>query len=134
MSEANDSTKRRAPTPMMNEETVPFWDATADGKLLLKRCNDCTEFHWYPRSKCPFCHSGNTSWVESAGTGVVYSFSVMRRAQPPYAFVYVTLDEGVTVISNLVDCDFDAIAIGQRVKVKFEDTGEGCAVPYFTTA
>jgi uncharacterized protein len=134
MSEANDTVKRRVPNPPMTEETVPFWDATAEGKLLLKRCTDCSEFHWYPRTKCPFCHSLNTNWVESAGTGVIYSYSVMRRAQPNYALVYVTLDEGVTMMSNLVDCDFDALAIGQRVKVKFEDAGSGCAVPYFTPA
>jgi uncharacterized protein len=133
MSETN-TPKRHVPTPPMTEETVHFWDATAEGKLLLKRCRDCREFHWYPRSKCPFCHSMNTDWVESAGTGSIYSYSVMRRAQPNYALVYVTLDEGVTVISNMVDCDFDALAIGQRVKVKFEDTGNGCAVPYFTPA
>lgn len=129
-----DTATRQVPTPAMNEETVAFWDATAKGQLLLKQCRDCGEFHWYPRSKCPFCHSLNTTWVESAGTGVIYSYSVMRRAKPNYALVYVTLDEGVTLMSNMVDCDFDALAIGQRVKVKFEDTGNDCAVPYFTPA
>ena len=123
---------RKVPVPAINVESKPFWDATAQGRLLVKRCRACRQVHWYPRSKCPFCHSLDTAWEDSPGTGVIYSFSVMRRVDPPYAFAYVTLDEGVTLITNIVDCDLDALAIGQRVKVVFRDTGEGCAIPYFT--
>ena len=122
----------KVPVPAINVESKPFWDATAEGRLLVKRCRACREFHWYPRSKCPFCHSLDTEWVDSPGTGTIYSYSVMRRVDPPYAFAYVTLDEGVTLITNIVDCDLNALAIGQRVKVVFRDTGEGCAIPYFT--
>jgi uncharacterized protein len=134
MEMTGSSSGRAVPNPTVNEETAPFWDATAQGKLLLKRCTDCDRFHWYPRSKCPFCHSLSTEWVESAGEGTIHSYSVMRRVQPNYALVYVTLDEGVTVMSNMVDCDFDRLAIGQRVQVKFEDAGTGSAVPYFVPA
>ena len=130
MSDSN----RSVPVPAINEETQAFWEATAEGKLLLKHCNDCQEYHWYPRSKCPFCHSLNTRWTESAGTGVIYSYSVMRRVDPMYTLAYVTLTEGVTVMTNLIECDFDALEIGQKVRVVFRDTGEGSAVPYFTLA
>jgi len=130
MSEAK--AQRKTPVPAINVESKPFWDATAERRLVVKRCGACGQVHWYPRSKCPFCHSLDTAWVDSPGTGSIYSFSVMRRVDPPYAFAYVTLDEGVTLITNIVDCDLDSLAIGQRVKVVFRDTGEGCAIPYFT--
>ena len=53
----------------------------------------------------------------------------MRRLAEPYAVAYVTLDEGVTVLTNLVDCDFDRLAIGAPVRAVFKD-----GIPMFTPA
>jgi uncharacterized OB-fold protein len=125
-------TTRRIPAPGQNLESKPFWDAAKQGKFLIKRCNACGEPHWYPRTICPFCHSSDTSWQESKGEGTIYTFSVMRRNTPvPYAIGYVTLDEGPSLLTNFIDCDFDALKIGQRVKLKWSQTGEG-QPPVFT--
>ena len=63
---------------------------------------------------------------------MIYTFSVMRRNTPvPYAIGYVTLDEGVSLLTNFIDCDFDQLKIGQRVKLKWSQTGEGNP-PVFT--
>ena len=83
---------------------------------------------------CPFCFSDETEWREAAGTGTIYSFSVMRRAEMPYAIAYVTLAEGPTMMSNIVDCDLDAIRIGQRVRLVFKPAENGQPVPMFTLA
>tara|TARA_B110000503_G_scaffold140694_1_gene232234 strand:- start:1579 stop:1971 length:393 start_codon:yes stop_codon:yes gene_type:complete len=124
----------RIPVPAINEESRPFWDATAEGKLLLKRCDDCGEFHYYPRTICPFCMSEKTRWVESSGKGTVYSYSISRRTPVQYCLAYVTLEEGVTMMTNIVNTEFDSINIGMNVHVTFADTGEGCALPYFTSS
>ena len=125
-------TTRRIPAPSQNLESKPFWDAAKEGRFLIKRCNACGEPHWYPRSMCPFCHSTDTSWQESKGEGAIYTFSVMRRNTPvPYGIGYVTLDEGVSLLTNFVDCDLDSLKIGQRVKLKWTPTGEG-QPPVFT--
>jgi uncharacterized OB-fold protein len=58
----------------------------------------------------------------------------MRRVPVPYAIGYVTLEEGVSMMTNIVDCDLDAIRIGQRVKVVFKPTDGGPPVPMFTPA
>ena len=131
MSEAKPKSKVRA--PKVNFESKAYWDATAEGKLLVKTCNDCKQPHYFPRALCPFCFSENMKYVESKGTGVIYSYSV-TQGKEPYTIAYVTLDEGVTMLTNIVDCDFDKLKIGQKVKVKFFDTGEGNAVPMFTAA
>jgi uncharacterized OB-fold protein len=112
-----------------NAENQPFFDAAREGKLLLKRCNACKELHYYPRAVCPFCASDRTEWLPAKGTGKIYSYSVMRRVEKPFAIAYVTLDEGVTMLTNLVDCDLDRIAIGTAVRVVFKD-----AIPMFTPA
>jgi uncharacterized OB-fold protein len=126
--------KRKIPAPQPNPETKAFWDAASQGTLLLKKCRACGELHYYPRALCPFCGSDATEWQAAAGTGTIYSYSVMRRAEVPYAIAYVTLAEGVTMMTNLVDCDFDALRIGQRVRLVFSPTEGGPPVPTFTPA
>jgi hypothetical protein len=122
---------RPIPAPPVNPETQPFWDAAAAGKLLVKRCTACGEAHHYPRARCPFCGSDATEWIEASGRGTVYSFSVFRRAPVPYAIAYVTLAEGPTMLTNIVDGDLDAIRIGQAVRVVFKPTDGGPPVPTF---
>jgi uncharacterized protein len=108
----------------------PYWEAARAGRLLLKRCTACAKVHYYPRPICPFCMSDETEWLEASGAATVYSWSVERRATPPYAIAFVSLAEGPTILSNLVDCDLDAIAIGQAVTLVFE-TRDGQPVPVF---
>lgn len=103
----------------------------ARGELRLRRCLSCDQVHFYPRPHCPLCFSADLDWVTALGTGSIYSFSVMRRAKPPYAIAFVTLDEGVSLMTNLVDCDFAALAIGQRVAAVFREAPDGRTVPMF---
>ncbi len=127
--------ERKIPAPSVSPENRPFFDAASAGKLLIKQCSACGEHHYYPRPICPHCFSDKTVWTESAGTGTIYSYSVMRRGSPvQYAIAYVTLAEGVTMLTNIVDCDLDAIRIGQRVRVVFKPTEGGPAVPMFAPA
>jgi uncharacterized OB-fold protein len=125
---------RKIPAPEPNPETRAFWEGASQGKLLIKKCRACGEVHYYPRTLCPFCGSDATEWQAAAGGGTLYSYSVMRRAEVPYAIAYVTLDEGPTMMTNLVECDFDRLKIGQRVKVVFTPTDGGAPVPTFTPA
>ena len=126
--------ERKIPAPETNPETKPFWEAAAQGRLLIKKCVTCGEAHFYPRAICPFCGSDKTEWVTASGRGTVYSYSVMRRVPVPYALAYVTLEEGVSMMTNIVDCDLDAIRIGQPVTVTFKPTGGGPPVPMFRPA
>ncbi len=125
-----------APPPMVNVETKPFWDATAEGKLVLPRCNDCDTVIWYPRGFCPECSSFNISWFEASGRGSIYSYTINRRGQGDYrdlAYVlaYVELAEGPRILTNIVDCDVEQVAVGQAVQVVFHPTSSGAALPRF---
>lgn len=124
--------ERTIVAPVPNGETAAYFAAAALGKLLLKRCDACGRFHFYPRAICPHCFSDRTEWVEASGRGSIYTFSVSRRVGPtPFAIAYVTLDEGVRMLTNIVDCDLDAIRIGQAVEVVFKSTDGGPPVPMF---
>ena len=125
---------RKVPAPSVNPENKPFFDSAASGKFLVKFCNGCQKFHHYPRSLCPHCFSDKTEWREAKGTGAVYAYSVLKAVQDPYCIAYVTLDEGVTVLTNIVDCNVDSVKIGMKVKVVFKPTDGGPPVPMFTPA
>lgn len=113
-------------------ENREYWQAVDEGRLLIKRCGDCKKPHHYPRARCPFCGSAATAWEAASGRGRIYSFTIVRYASPPYSPAYVTLDEGPTMLSTMVDCDFDALAIGARVRVVFREGADGRKLPMFT--
>ena len=123
--------------PPVSNETQEFWDATAEGRFLLKRCDDCGHVIWYPRFLCPDCHSTNTSWFEASGKGTVYSYTVPRRGggpwreAAPFIVAYVELEEGPRILTNLVDVEPEDVAMGGPVEVVWHDTGEGRALYRF---
>jgi uncharacterized OB-fold protein len=124
--------ERSLGTVIVDPTTEAYWQGTRDGKLKLRCCNTCHQPHWYPRPLCPFCQS-DTEWVDAQGTGEIYSLSITRKAGPiPYALAYVRLDEGVTLLTNIVDCDLDTLRIGQRVRVCFKPSDDGQQVAMFT--
>ena len=83
----------------------------------------------------PRRRASDVRWTHVAGTGVIYSFSVTRPAGAiAYCIAFVTLDDGPTMMTNIVDCDLDAVRIGQRVRVVIKRTQGGIAVPMFTPA
>lgn len=115
-------------------ENTAYWAAAREGRLLVKRCTDCGKPHYYPRAHCPFCSSPETVWESASGAGIIHSFTVVRRADPIYCPAYVTLAEGITMITHIVDCDPETLAIGQPVQVVFQEAEDGRMVPMFTPA
>jgi uncharacterized OB-fold protein len=85
---------------------------------------------------CPNCHSLELALEEVAGIGVVYSYALLHHPQHP-AFDYpvlaalVELDEGVRIVTNLVDVDGQDVFIGMPVEVSFVLTADDFAVPVF---
>jgi uncharacterized OB-fold protein len=126
-----------APDPDINPETVEFWRATTEGRLLLSHCPDCDTYIWYPRAICSACHHSGTEWVEATGRGQVYSFAVTRRGQgdyrdaAPYVLAYVELEEGPRLLTNIVETDPGTVTVGQAVEVVFHPTRVDAALPRF---
>ena len=137
-------TSMATPAPFVQPEVKVFWDATAEGKLLLPKCNDCSTLIWFPRPVCPSCGSFSVDWsTEASGKGTIYSFTVNRRGagdlpeyrEPvPYVLAYVELAEGPRIMTNIVECDPDSVKIGQAVELVWHDTGEGTALYRFRPA
>jgi uncharacterized OB-fold protein len=127
------------PTP--DNETRPFWDAAREGKLLIKQCNSCDRFHFYPRPFCPRCWNDDVEWTEASGRGTLYTWSVVHvndlppfPERVPYVAAIVELEEGPRIMTNVVDCEFDALRIGMPVEVTFRPAGDEFTLPLFRPA
>lgn len=129
------------PRPVLRGEEKPFFAAAGEHRLVIQRCADCGASVWFPRSVCPSCHGVALSWEDAAGTGTVYSYTVLHRAgkpgweaDVPYVVALVQLTEGPRLMGNLLEVDPDTIVIGMAVRVTFEDRGEGLTVPQWVPA
>jgi uncharacterized OB-fold protein len=109
--------------------TAPFWEAAKRHELLIPRCRYDNRYFWYPRQACPYCLREDWEWSPVSGRARLHSYTVVRQAQNPafnedvpYAYAIVQLDEGVRLISNVVDCTIpDDLAMDMPLVVKFED-------------
>jgi len=119
------------PAPLVTQANEAFWAATAEGRFQLQRCNECDTVLWFPRRHCPSCWTENVSTFDASGKGVVYSFTIIRKGamlykeSGPFVVAYVELAEGPRVMTNIVDCDVDAVKVGMPVEVVWHDTGKG---------
>ena len=124
-----------APAPYVSNEAKPFWDATAEGRLLLQRCPSCGIHIYYPRFVCPSCHAHELAYVDASGKGTVYSATLTTtgildyKDCGPYVLAMVELEEGPKMMTILVEVEPDDVAIGMPVEVVFHDTGAGSALP-----
>lgn len=118
--------------PPQNPETRRYFDALGDGKLLIKSCPQCGQPHFYPRAGCPFCFHDTTEWQESSGSGTIYSYSVLRAAKELPVLAYVTLAEGPTLMTSIVDTPLDALSIGAPVRLVVRAGADGTPAPMFT--
>lgn len=124
---------------MLTTIAKPFEEGLREGKLLLPWCKSCGKPHFYPRSACPHCWSEDYDWRPAKGTGTVHSYTVTRANPPtaftselPYAIAIIDLDEGVRLLSNVLD-GVAGLAIGERVAVTFIER-DGAVVPVFRKA
>lgn len=133
------------PQPRFPEpDTQTFWEATKRHQLAYQICNRCKDVIFYPRHHCPKCGSGDTAWRVSKGQGAVYTFSVIMQSRHPafkelgpYAVAYVDMDEGFRIMTNIVGVKDPTkdIRCGMRVKLRWEDQGEGnISLPMFEPA
>jgi uncharacterized OB-fold protein len=129
-----DAPKANAPKildPAASPEHAAFREAARAGRFVIPVCRSCGKAHWYPRARCPFCVDGEIEWREASGEGTVYSWSVTQRVSPPHAIAYVTLAEGPSVLTSIVDSDLQDLKIGAAVEVVLTEVEDGMFFPFF---
>ncbi len=107
------------PSPQITELSRPYWDAAAQGRLVLQQCGACGTVRHYPRLLCSVCHSDAVTWVPASGRGRVHSWTVAHHAfhpafaaELPYTLVTVDLEEGVRALGRWNSDAAPAIGLG----------------------
>ena len=126
-------------TPTIYPETRFYWDGAKAGKLLLNACTLCDKAYFPPRPFCPTCGSREVEVREASGKGTLHSYVINQLPapgyEPPFTIAVVMLDEGVKMLTNIVDCpaEPEALVLDMALEVTFEARGD-IAVPQFRPA
>ncbi|CAM5476497.1 Zn-ribbon domain-containing OB-fold protein [Streptomyces aurantiogriseus] len=142
---AADSTAAPVPVPAVASRydvpeadafTRTYWDAAAEGRLLIRRCGACGRPHHYPREFCPYCWSEDVRWEAASGRATLYTWSVVHRndlppfgERVPYVAAVVDLAEGVRMATELVGVSEGELQAGMGLRVAFPE-----GVPVFGPA
>ena len=126
------------PIPLPTLETKPYWEGCRAHELRIQRCAACGHHQFFPRIYCTKCMSDRVEWFKASGRAKVLSYTIVNRpvspafaADIPYVVALVKLDEGPTMMTNLVGCTPEQLRIGMPVEVIFEDWTEDISIPKF---
>ena len=126
------------PLPAVTNETAPYWEGCKKHELRIQKCGACGNFQFYPRILCTKCSSDRVEWIKASGRAKVTTFTIVRRPvspafadDVPYVVALVALDEGPTMMTNIVGCLPEQVKIGMPVAVTFEDWTEDISIPKF---
>jgi uncharacterized OB-fold protein len=129
------------PAPVPTLETRPYWEGCKQRELRIQRCAVCGHNQFFPRLYCTKCFSERVEWVKVSGRATVSTFTIVRRPvspafadDVPYVVALVKLDEGPTMMTNIVGCSPEAVRIGMPVAVTFEDWTDETTIPKFRPA
>jgi uncharacterized OB-fold protein len=125
------------PLPAPDHASRHYWQSAAEGRLVLQRCTDCGEFQFYPRSLCASC-AGEIGWVDGSGRGTLYTYTIIRQNRSkafaglsPYAVGIVELEEGVRMMSDIVDCDVETLRVGMALEVVMMKAADDVGLPFW---
>jgi len=126
------------PLPHMEGHTKVFYDFCRQHELRFQRCVTCGTWRHVPREMCAECGSWDWEWAQSSGRGEVFTWTVVTRAlhpafknDVPMAPAVIEMEEGVRLLSLVVDCAPDELKIGMPVQVFFDDVTEAITLPKF---
>lgn len=120
-------------------DSAPFWQATREGRLLLQYCTRSGRFQCYPRPGSVFSGEPTLAWREACGRGRLAAGTVDRitpvaEGTAPRIQALVDLDEGVRLLTWLVDCAPERLRASQPLQLRWVALDDGLHWPAFTPA
>ena len=140
------------PKPVADRDTQPFWDAVAEHRLMIQRCDSCLAWVWQPRPLCPRCHGDALTWIEVSGAARVVSWTALHAPvltvwaeKLPFVILLVELDDapGVRMIGQLVDDagellstngEAEGVGFGSALSLRWRVDEAGQILPAWTPA
>jgi enoyl-CoA hydratase len=127
------------PHPQPEGLSAEFYAYCSRGELRFQHCLSCGAWRHVPRETCAECASTEFEWAASTGRGNVFTWTDIERplhpafnGDAPYAPAVIEMDEGVRIVSQVIDCLPGELSIGMRVEVAFDHpNGDGATLPKF---
>jgi len=118
-------------TPLITEESRPYWDGLKEERLMLQRCGSCGRIRHYPRPMCDACYSMRIEWIQARGTGTIYSWATTHKAfhpgfrqDVPYILATVDLTEGVRIQARMRPSASNRLRCGLSIRMGFEQVSD----------
>ncbi len=110
-----------------------FYARLREGRLSTTRCRRDDLIHWPPRTACPKCHTEELEWIDLPEEGRIYAFSAVLGGAPfgleeqvPFAVGLVDLEgTPLRIFGRIEGKPWNALRIGERVRVESYDVGDG---------
>jgi uncharacterized OB-fold protein len=129
------------PLPTLEGLSQEFYDWCKKHELRFQRCSDCATWRHVPREMCAECGSWNWEWAQSSGRGTLFTWTIAERPlhtgfvdAVPYASVVIEMEEGVRIVSEVVDVAPGDLEMDMPVEVTFDDVTDEITLPKFRQA
>jgi uncharacterized OB-fold protein len=89
------------------------------------KCKKCGKVFFPPRLICNACKSREFENITLSNEGEILTYTVIRTPpsgfsdEAPYAVGIVKLGGEVQILTQIVDCNFEDLKIGSKVRVEF---------------
>lgn len=129
----------QVPLPQVDDVSEPFWSGCEEQRLMFQKCRACGAFQSVPRQLCNECRADEFDWIESNGTGRIFTYTIVHHPpspamtdEVPYVVIVVKLDDcgGVLLVSNLVGERASELTIDSPVRLCW-DRDSGAFLPRF---
>ncbi len=131
----------KKPLPLPYTDSRPYWDSLKAHEMRLQRCNLTGRFFFPPSPVSPWTLTDDFEWVPVSGRATLYTWTVHQRPNVPsfkddvpYNTAIVELEEGVRIMSAIVDCPLDQLAIGMPLELVYDDVTDTITLPKFRPA
>ena len=103
------------------------------------QCAQCGKIFFPPRLICSSCKSKKFKMIELNRNGELLTYTIIRvppsqfKDESPYAMGIVELEGGGRINTQIVDCDFDQIKVGMKLRIEFrkiQAEGEAGVIGY----
>jgi len=112
-------------TPVKQGQLISqFYEELGKNKLITTKCKNCNRLLWPPRVFCPYCMRRDVEFTQLSGRGKIIAFTEIIDGAPagmeseqPYLLAIVELEEGIRLLSRIVEARYSDLEIGQWVEV-----------------
>jgi hypothetical protein len=140
---SNDAAPLQRPVPRSDPVAQGFWDAAAEGKLVIQRCAACRTLQHPPRPVCRACGGTDLAFEPVSGEARLTSWTVTHHnvlagfaRAIPYTVMVVELVEqaGLYLLSDLVGREGarSALRVGMPMQVEFNPAAGGPLLAQFS--